>query len=292
MIKLKKEGKGTYQSVLAVKKIPVRSKIENRQGETHLVKKIALRTVCVMFPLYLQKDFANFASQPIIMGSATKSSPESRLSLGGALPLRSCPLLRLRLRLLLLLFGVVGRRLSLVFCWLWWVLCWWLWLWWWFFCALVRSCVCVDTVCCAVVSLRRVVPCCVVFFFEKKGKKNQTRAERERAMPAPHSARPACRWSHSTSHVVGDLPSPPWLWKRSSNDDATVFAAAHQHGAPTQPPRLLKPAFSSTALPLALEPWPIDSETLAFHWTIGHPLPPPELPTGLCCWDRPVLGTL
>ena len=26
---------------------------------------------------------------------------------------------------------------------------------------------------------------------------------------------------------------------------------------------------------------PIDSETLAFHW--GHPLPPPELPTVLCC---------
>ena len=50
-----------------------------------------------------------------------------------------------------------------------------------------------------------------------------------------------------------------------------------------------RPAFSSMALPLALEPWPIDSKTLAFHWTIGRPLPPPEL---LCCWGRPVLGTL
>ena len=57
-------------------------------------------------------------------------------------------------------------------------------------------------------------------------------------MPAPHSARPACRWSHSTSHVVGDLPSPPWLWKKSSNDDATAFAAAHPNMAPQ---RLLGP---------------------------------------------------
>ena len=66
----------------------------------------------------------------------------------------------------------------------------------------------------------------VVFFVETKKKET-------RAMPAPHSAKPACRWSHSTSKVVGDLPSPPWLWKKSSNDDATAFAAAHPNAAST-----------------------------------------------------------
>ena len=67
----------------------------------------------------------------------------------------------------------------------------------------------------------------VVFFFV------ETKKKETRAMPAPHSARPACRWSHSTSKVVGDLPSPSWLWKKSSNDDATAFAAAHPNAAST-----------------------------------------------------------
>ena len=49
----------------------------------------------------------------------------------------------------------------------------------------------------------------------------------------------------------------------------------------------VRPAFSSTALRHALEPWPTDSETLVFHWTIARPLPPPEQPADLCCWGRP-----
>ena len=110
--------------------------------------------------------------------------------------------------------------------------------------------------------------------------KNQTPAE---SALCPHLTRPG-------PHVGGHTRRSLW-WVTSHHlhgcgrGQAMMTPLPSLLHTPTSRPNAAstpaQPSFSSMALPLALEPWPIDSETLACHWTIGHPLPPPEPPTVL-----------
>ena len=84
-------------------------------------------------------------------------------------------------------------------------------------------------------------------------------------MPAPHSAM-----------VTLDVPCGGCLpFSPCGGGRTTMTPLPSLLHTPTWRPNAAstpaQPAFSSTALPLALEPWPLDSETLAFHWTHRPP---------------------